>query len=147
MVLLNGLPVMFGASISHLTWLNLIVIVVESFFLANLLKKHPIEFKLRSVIIANVVSAICGVVIAPWVSDDLFGGNFFRERFSTVDDIIPFYIGLTAFILFTILIEGIIYYVFYKKNLSFKKIMYLSLKTNLPTNIAIAACYVLMKYA
>jgi hypothetical protein len=145
MVLLNGLPVMFGASIAHLTLLNVIVIVIEGFLLAKVLKKYAIEFKLRSVVIANIISAVCGVVIAPYVSDGLLNGNFFGRSFSTFEDYFPFYAGLAAFIVFTILIEGVVYYGFYKKHLPFKKLIVASLWINLLTNILITANYIFMK--
>lgn len=141
MILLNGLPAYLGVGLTHLTIINIFVIIAEIIFLKWFSK---LEINKGYIIIANVISAILGLIIASIITDKI-GGNFWDGYINEPKSRRSFIIGLVLFVCITIIIELPFYWLALMKKIKLRRLILLTSAVNLITNIPIAFYYYYQK--
>ena len=137
MILLNGIPAIFGASLFHAVFINIFVIMFEYRYLSLRLNMNRV---LLRTIIANIISVLVGL-IAFYASSSLVPGNVEHLGGDFPDSadkwaLIPAMIALIAT---NILLELPAFLVAQK--LGWRKIVKPVVVANLITNIPIAMLY------
>ncbi len=141
MILLNGLPAFFGVGLMHLTLINFLVMIIEYNLLGYFGKSLV---KAGFVVLANIVSAVAGILIASGMTDSI-GGNFWFGNLDDTTERNAFIAGLTVFILLTILIELPFYWLALGRKQGLKRVLSYTSTINLITNIPIAIYYLVEK--
>jgi hypothetical protein len=139
-VFANGLPAYFGTAFFHIMVINLIVMTVE-FFLLFRLSKMNVFF--RYIILANLFSLFFAYPFTDFFIHSFHIKQWFGLSKSGTIKKPTFLLGASFFILLTIFIEWLFFYLAMKRQTSLKTSLRLSALVNLLTNIPIAVFYIL----
>lgn len=136
----NGIPAIFGTTVFHLVCINALVMSFETSMLKGLTGK---KVNAWFIILANLAS----IILAYILTDKTIAATLHTEWFGLHSKgVIPkkfFIAGITAFILFTILIEWPFFYLAQKQNKKWLVSLKYTAVINLATNIPIALYYLL----
>ena len=137
----NGIPAYAGTAIMHVLFINVAVIIAESFLLIHFSKSKTLL--LRYIILANLVSLFAAYPFTDYFIHTLSIDQWFGlSKNGTITKQI-FLLGAAIFVALTIIIESPFYYLATKKELSFFKSFKLCVLINLATNVTIALFYIL----
>lgn len=141
MILLNGLPPILGATIIHITIINVFAIIVEYLIIKT---RYPGKRLLVRVIIANVVSVLAGTIVMLKIPDTI-GGRFGAPDtyVYTLHDKISFAVRLSFLFITNVLIETPAYFFGLKVDKGFWQLIAVIFLSNVITNIPVLLIYLL----
>lgn len=136
----NGIPAIFGVTVFHLLIINSVVIVVETKLLRRLSKS---DVNVWFMILANLSSIFLAYILADKTISTYLHTEWFGLSRKGIIAKRYFLAGVASFILFTILIEWLFYFLAQKKDRRLLTSLKYSAVINLVTNIPIAIFYLM----
>jgi len=134
----NGIPAIFGVTVFHLLIINSFVIAVETALLRHLSKS---DVSVWFMIFANLASIFLAYILADKTITTYLHTEWFGLSRKGIIEKKYFLAGVASFIVFTILIEWLFYYLAQKHNKKLLTSLKYSTVINLITNIPIALFY------
>ena len=134
----NGIPAIFGVTVFHLLIINSFVIAIETAVLKRLSKSHVNAWLM---ILANLSSIFLAYILADKTISATLQTEWFGLSKKGIIEKRFFLAGVASFILFTILIEWLFFYLAQKKDRKLLKSLKYSAVINLITNIPLAIFY------
>ena len=134
----NGIPAIFGVAVSHLLIINSFVIAIEAALLKRLSKS---QINVWLMILANLASIFLAYILADKTISTYLHTEWFGLSRKGVIEKRFFLAGVASFILFTILIEWLFFYLSQKNDRKLLTSLKYSVVINLITNIPIAIFY------
>lgn len=134
----NGIPAIFGVTVFHLLIINSFVIAIETGLLRRFAKS---DINVWFMILANLASIFLAYILADKTISACLHTEWFGLSRKGIIEKKYFLAGVALFVVFTILIEWLFFYLAQKNNRKLLTSLKYSTVINLVTNIPIAIFY------
>ena len=142
MILLNGLPVILGATIMHVFVINIIAILTEYLIIKRQYEGNRLILR---VILANLISVVAGTFVV-YLIPSAIGHPIAKpdDYIYTAQDQYALGLGLLVLFLSNVLLETPAYFIGLQRGYNRRKLLLTIFVANLVTNIPVCLIYLIV---